>query len=266
MPRPGRVALYAGAVIAAWVAALLVTDFAIEGRTRDQVASRIAEALQAEATIGSGDLALVRGWLDLEALSVRRDDAIGQLAIDVAGLRCELPPLGAALVDRDCRELAIRGTRLGVSSAAVFQLQRPHRAPLHAGRVVIDDARLELAPSAVLPSLGRIAIDVAWAEAGETTFKTPVSWILALHGLRATVELPAGITVELTYDHGELRAAGSLFGAMPIALPVSLPAADPAEDPRAELARLVGFGKDLAERLVARRAEDWLRSKLPLPR
>jgi len=41
------------------------------------------------------------------------------------------------------------------------------------------------------------------AEAGETIFKTPLSWLFALQALRATIELPAGITLELAYDHGE---------------------------------------------------------------
>jgi len=252
-------------VIAIWLAALLVLDAVLEGRTRGRIAERVADSLHAGAAIDRGSLALVRGWIDLEGLTVRRDDLIGHLAIAVASLHCELPPLGLALVDRDCRELAARGTRLEVSSAALFKLKPPRRPPLRAQRVVIDDARLEFSPSAFLPSLGRVAVDIEHAEAGATIFKTPLSWIFALRALRATVDLPAGIALQLAYDHGELRVAGGFLGATPIAVPVALPVLDAADDARAEIAKLAAFGKDIAEQLVARKAEDWLRSKLSLP-
>jgi hypothetical protein len=260
-----RVAAFACAIAVLWLAALLVVDAALEGRTRRRTAERIAESLQADATIDRGDLALVRGGIDLDGLTVRRDDLIGHLTITVAGLHCALPPLGLALIDRDCRELAIRGTRLSISTAALFRLKHPRRPPLHAQHVVIDDARLEFSPSAFVPDLGRVAIAIEHAEAGDTTFKTPLSFLFTLRALRATVELPAGITLELTYELGQLYVAGAIFGSTPIALPVALPVADLADDPQAEIAKLVAFGKDLAAQLVTRRAEDWLKSKLSVP-
>jgi hypothetical protein len=265
VPRLRRITRYAGALVAIWLVALLAIDLGLEGRTRRGVAERIAESLQADATIERGSLALVRGGIDLEDLTVRRDDLIGHLAITTAHLHCELRPLGLALVDRGCRELAVQGTHLDVSTMALFKLKRPRRPPLHALRVAIDDARLELSPSALLPSLGRVVIAIEHAEAGETTFKTPLSFLFALRALRATIELPAGITLELRYERGQLRVAGGIFGATPIALPIVLPVADLADDPHAEIAKLVDFGKDVAERLVTRTAEDWLKSKLSSP-
>jgi len=262
VPRVRRIVGYAAGGIALVLAGLVVTGAALEDRTRRGVAERIAESLQAEATIERGSLALVGGALDLEALAVRRDDAIGHLAIRVADMHCALPPLGLALVDRDCRELAVAGTRMEVSAAALFKLKPPRRPPLHARRVVIDDARFEFSPSAFVADLGQIAIGIAHAEAGDTRFKTPLSWLLALHELRATIELPGGIALDLRYDHGELRAAGAILGAAPVVLPIALPVADPADDAHAEIARLVALGKDIAARLVVQRAEDWLRTKL----
>jgi hypothetical protein len=187
---------------------------------------------------------------------------IGHIAITVPSLTCALPPLGLALIHSDCRDLALRDARFELSSAALFKLPRPKRPPLHVDHIIIDDARLELLPSAIVPDLGRIAIAIAiaHADAGATTFKTPLSWLFALRELRATVELPAGITLSLTYDRGELRVAGGMFGATPIALPVALPVVDISDDPRAELAKLVDFAKDVAARLVTRKAESWLRS------
>jgi hypothetical protein len=248
-----------------WLAGLAVLGNAIEARTRDQISARIADSLQARATIDDGDLALVRGTFDLDNLAVRRDDAIGHLAIGVASVHCELGPLGVALVDHHCRVLALRGTRVEVSTAALFNLRRPKRPPLRAGRVVIDDARFELLASAIPPSVGHLAVAIHHAEAGETTFKTPLSWIFALHTLHATVDLPSDLALRLDYEAGELRIAGGMFGATPIALAVTLPVADPADDPRAEMARLVEFGKDIAARLIARKAQAWLWSKLASP-
>lgn len=258
-----RIAGYTTALVAVVLVALVVAGMALEDRTRRSVAGRIGESLQADAAIARGDLALVRGALELDELTVRRDDAIGHLAITVPALRCELPPLGLALVDRDCRDLVITGARFEASAAGLFKLRPPKRKPFHARRIVLDDARLAFSPSAFLPGLGQIAIDIAHAETGDTTFKTPLSWLFALRELRATISLPGGIVLQLTYDHGELRAASTLVGAAPIVVPVALPVADPADDAHAEIARLVAFGKDVAERLVARKAADWLESKLP---
>lgn len=264
MTRSRRIASCFGALALAWLVALVVMNAVFVDRTRRRIADRLAESLQSEATIGGARLALVRGFLDLDDLAVRRDDVIGRLALTVAGVRCELPPLGLALVDRGCRRLSVRETRLEVSAAALFKLRRPRRPPLRAERVVIDDARLEFSPSAIRPNLGRVAIAIEHAEAGETVFKTPLSWIFALRELRATLDLPAGGALRLSYDHGELRIAGSVFGAAPIALPLAIPAAQAADDARAEIARLVALGADIAERLAVRKAEDWLRSKLSL--
>lgn len=250
---------------ALWLVVLGIASFALEGGTRAGVAARLSESLHAEATIAEGDLALIRGRIELRALAVRRDDVIGHLALAIADLTCELPPLGLAIVDRDCRALSLRGVRLELSTAALFQLDRPRRPPLHARGVVIDDARLELAASSLVPSLGRVVITIDHADAGDTVFKTPLSWLFALRTLRARAELPGGVTLELSYEHGELRVAGGIFGSTPVALPVALPVADLADDPRAELAKLIGFGKDLAQRLLATKAQDWLKSKLPMP-
>jgi hypothetical protein len=258
-----RVALIVAGVAAAWLVLLVVLSLALGGRTARGVAGRFGESLQGTATFAGSDLALVRGGLALERLSVRRDDVLGKLALDVAELRCELPPLGLALVDRDCRELAIDGIRLEVSALALLRPRKVKRPPSRAERVVIRDAVLGFAPSAFVPSLGRVQIRVDRAEAGPTRFRTPLSWLFALRELDASFELPAGIVVHLAYAGGVLSAAGSIFGSEPVQIPVTLPVREAADDGQAELARLVALGQEIAERLVARRAAEWLRSKLP---
>jgi hypothetical protein len=252
--------------VAAWIVLLVVLGFTHGGRVGGRVAERIGDSLQGAATFGDADLALVRGGLTLERLTVRRDDAIGKLSLEVADVSCDLPPLGLALVDRDCGELVVGGMRLEVSALALFRIKQAKHPPTRAQRVVIRDAVLGFAPSAFLPDLGGVQIRIERAVAGPTRFRTPLSWIFALQELRASFDLPAGIAVHLVYRGGRggvMSVSGSVFGAGPVEIPVTLPVRDATEDARSELERLVQFGKGVAERLVARRAAEWLRSKLP---
>jgi hypothetical protein len=249
-------------VIVGWIVLLAVLGPVLAGREQREVEARVGESLQATATVGTTELGLVGGSLVLDRLAVRRDDAVGHLALDVDQVRCDLAPLGWALVDHDCRELAISGMKLEVSTAALFQLRHPAQRPIRTRHVVIDNATLAFAPSAFVPSLGRVAITIEHAEAGETVFRTPLSWIFALETLRARIDLPANITLRLGYAQGKLSAAGTLFGSAPVEVPFELPIAAMAADARGEIELLVKAGEDVAERLVAKRAEDWLRAKL----
>jgi hypothetical protein len=258
-----RVVLVAGGVLVVWLTLLVILGVALTGRQERHTRERLAESLQSTVTLGDLDLALVRGHKTIDALSIKRDDAIGHLAIDVAAVRCELAPLGFALFDRDCRELNVRGLRLEVSTSALFKLDRPRKSrPVRADHMVIDDATLVFLPSAFAPTLGRIEITIEHAVARSTVLRTPISWLFALDELRAHVALPAGITVHVGYAHGVLTAAGSLFGSSPVELPIEIPVANGAKDAHDEMQLLVQLGRQVAERLVAKRAEDWLKSKL----
>lgn len=258
-----RIAVIAACVSAGWLVLLLVLGLALGAWQEARTTERLAESLQAQVTIGDSNLALIRGRWQVAQLAIRHDDLLGKLAIDVAGVRCELAPLGWALVDRDCSELVVRGVRMEVSSTALFKVKRPRRRPVHADRIVIDDAELVFEPSAFVPNLGRVAIAIEHAESGPTVLRTPLSWLLTLDQLHARLDLLAGIALHLDYAHGTLTAAGSLFGSAPVALPVALPLRQTAQDAHEEMLQLVELGKDIAERLVARRAQDWLVSKWP---
>jgi len=258
--RTRRVLLGGAALVAIWLVAMLIVGFAYESHVTSRVTERLGESLKADATVERADLAMLRGRLALDDLAVRRDDLVGKLALDVPEVRCELPPLGGALFDRECRELAVRGARLEVSAAAVFQIKNPKRPPIRVRHLTIDDAVFAFAPSAILPSIGRIEIHIDHVEAGATVFKTPLSWIFALEVLRARIELPAQVTVELAYAEGVLSARGTLFGSTPVAIPLALPI--PQGDAHDEVRQLIALGSDLATRLVAQRAQDWLRTKL----
>ena len=252
-------------LVGLWIAALFVFGFILADRAGKRVASRIASSLQADATFGDATLGLVGGSLELEKLRVRRDDAMGTLALDVGAIDGDLPPLGLALVDRTCGELEVRDVTLEVSSLALFKLKQPRRKPYHADRVVVDNAKLAFMPSSFFPGFGRVAVTIEHAEAGPTTFKTPLSFVFALRALRASVDMPAGGTLRIDYANGKFRASGNVLGSTPVELPIELPVITSTDDAQAEMAKLVAWGKDLAERLVKQKAEDWLRRKLPIP-
>ncbi len=258
-----KLATALGVLVGLWLAVLVVLGFALGRGSRDRVASRLGEALAAQATVGDADLALVRGHLTLEKLAVRRSDVVGSLTLDVARIHCDLAPLGFALFDRACSELAISGVRMEASTLQLFRIARPRRTPLHVSRVVIHDARFSLAPSAIMPGLDAITLHIESVTAGPTTFKSPLSWLFSLETLAMTIELPASVKIQLSYAGGMLSASGSLFGSTPISLPVTLPVADASADAKAELEALVAWAKRLATDLVAKRASDWLDSKLP---
>lgn len=258
-----RVLIIAVVGFALWIVALAILGAVVGGRESRKTRERLGRSLQANVTIATSDLALVRGRLMLDSLAIRRDEAVGHLWIDVGNVRCELLPLGGALFDHDCSELSVRGVKVEVSTAALFKLPPPAKTkPIHTDRLVIDNAHFVFLPSAIMPSLGQIEISIDHAVSGPTTLRTPLSWLFSLQVLEAHFALPAGITLQLSYRMGLLTVAGSVFGSSPVTLPVTLPAADLAHDAHEEMQLLVGVGKDIAERLVAQRATDWLRRKL----
>jgi hypothetical protein len=258
-----RIARVLAAVVAVWIVLLFVLGFVLAGRAADKVTARMTETLQAPATIGDRSLGLVFGSFSFERLAVKRADLTGKLLLEVGEVDCDLPPLGIAFVDRSCSELAVRDVKLELSTVALFQISRPKHTPFHADHVVVDNADLVFSPSAFLPSLGRIRIKIDHAEAGPTTFKSPLSWLFTLKELRAQFELPAGIELGIALADGKLVATGTVFGRAPVSIPLVLPRIDSADDARSEIRKLVEFGKDLAEQLVAQKAEDWIRNKLP---
>jgi hypothetical protein len=247
-----RIAIIAIALVAIWLAVLVALGVIVGRDQPARISARLGESMQGSASVGAVDLALVRGRLSIDELRVRRDDAVGTLALDVPELRCELAPLGGALFDRECTELSVRGVRLEISSLDVLHPRHPQRAPIRAGRVSIADSSVALA----VPAIGNVALRIDRATAGATVLRTPLSWIFALDGLDATIELPAGLALHLTYAGGMLGASGALFGSAPVVVPVELP--HPTGDAHDETRALVELGEDVAERLVARRAADWL--------
>jgi hypothetical protein len=251
-------------VIGLWIVALVIAGALYADRAGARVGERLAESVQGTSSIGDASLSLVRGRFELRDLHVGRDDAVGKLALDVRDIVCDLPPLGLAALVRVCRTLEVSGVHLGVSTTALFQLKKPRRPPLRADAVVVDDATIELAPSALVAGSGAIKVAIVHAEAGPTQLVTPLSWLFSLRTMDARFSLPAGIAIRLTYRDGTFAASGSLFGARPVTATVPIPAAVEDGDARTQLRALAKLGVRVATELVAARAKDWLREKLSL--
>ncbi len=262
MSRGGKVVRFAVGAAILWLVVLVIIGVAFSGRVAGRVTERVGDSLAATVTVESSNLAMVRGHLELSGFKARKDD-LGHLAIDIAEIRCELRPLGLSIIDRVCGDLIVDKVRLEVSTLAVFKFKKPKRKPFRVRRVEINDAILAFSPSAFLPELGKIEIKVDYVEAGETVFKTPLSWIFTMKELRATLDLPAGIVIKLHFKDGVLRASGGVFGSTPVELPFSIPITGEGDDAQTEMRKLVELGKMLAEELVEKKAKDWLRSKLP---
>lgn len=246
-------------LFAAWLVLLVIIGLAGGRSMEKRVIARVGEPLQATVTIDKTELALIRGFLDLKKLAVKRDD---QIAIDIDEVRCDLPILGLALIDGDCKTLAIQKMRVKISALGAFHV-RNAKSPVRADRVVIDDAILELSPSAIASGLGKVTITVEHAESKSTVFKTPLSWIFALDKLKAKLELPGEVVVQLGYTDGKLTLAGGLFGSKPIELPFAIPVQALDEDPVGELKRLAKLGKDIAEQALLQKGKDWIQSIHP---
>ncbi|MDB4961709.1 MAG: hypothetical protein JWP01_1708 [Myxococcales bacterium] len=262
MSKGRRIAGWIVGAFALWIVVLAIVGSLYGGRAGARVATRLADKLDAQVTIDSTNLALVRGDLQMSGFKIRKDH-LGKLEIDIGEIDCDLRPLGLLLFDRTCTDLVIDKVRFSATSVSVFQFNKSKRTPTRAAHVVIRDAMLTFSPSAFLPELGKIEIKVDYVEAGETTFKTPMSWMFSMKEMRATLDLPASIVIKLHYKDGMLTASGGIFGSSPVTLPISIPVADSADDSKAEVAKIVAFARDLAKKLVAQRAEDWLKSKLP---
>lgn len=222
----------------------------------------MGQALHGDGTVQHADLALVRGYLEADGVAVRHDDVFGTLSLDVDRFHCDLAPLGLAIAQSGCRDLVIEGVKLELSTLAVFTWQKPKRAPVTVDHVMLHDATLKFDGGALAPGLDAIQIHIDRAEAGPTTFKSPLSFLFAMTALGATIELPGGIGIRLDVEDGVLYARGTFLGKAPIELRLALPLRDASWDARAELRALVAYGQTIATRLLEQRVRNFVHELL----
>lgn len=254
-----RVAGALAALVVAWIVFLLIAGAAYRPRTVAKITDRVGGSLNARTSIDDASLGLVRGVLVLEGVHALRD-GVGTFSIDALRVRCHLLPFGVALWNQHCRELEIDGVKMEVTSVGFIKMKKPSKDPLNVDHVVIRDGSLGFSPSAFVPDLGRIEVHVDEAVARATSFTTPLAWIFTLQTLRASFKLPGDVALSLTYVNDVLTVTGSVLGSAPITIPLVMPTST--GNVEKDLEALESVGKQVATKIVERRAKNWLREAL----
>lgn len=219
----------------------------VEGRARD----RLASALGAEVEIESSSLGLWRGQLVLEGVVARR--AEGGLALQVGSIDADLAGWGAVLFDRDLRRVTVRGLRLELSARALVDLarrERRERRPIAVERLIVEDAVVAVAPSALMPGLGRVEARVARAETAPVEVSGALSWITGLTQLAGEVSAPGGVAVGVTYQPGALSLRARWVAEGGVSVPFRMPRLDPGADEIDQLRALAAEGMRAAGSLM----------------
>lgn len=246
MRRLHKVGLGVGGAVVGYLLLLLVGGWILGGVVARGVRDRLAASLDAEATVGAAEVDLLRGGAALRGLEVEREHD-GHLTLAVDALELDLAPLGAVLWDREPRAVRVKGGRLEISGLGVLRLPpRRKRPPVTVGALHLEDVRLALVATGLLPGLARVELVIERARSRTTVLRTALSWIFTLEELVARLELPAGVSLRLAYRDQVMSVTGGPFGATPLELPLVMPAVD-AQD---EVGQLAALGKELAKQLA----------------
>jgi hypothetical protein len=243
---------------AAYLVLLVVAGWIAGGMVADRVRASLADSLDATVTVGDAQVGLISGTATIEELHLERD-RVDRLELVLHRVEVDVAPMGWVVVDREPRDVRVRGGRLTITGPEALVLPpRPKKPPIRVGGLEIEDGVVDLMATGYWPGLVHIVITIERARAGATTLRTGLSWVFTLEELVATVQLPANLTVKLVFHEGTLSASGGFFGATPVTIPFELP---PLDD-RSEVVQLVALGKELGKQLAIERARRWLGSQL----
>lgn len=253
-----RIGVGLAVLAAAYLVILVVVGWVAGGVVADKIQARLAGSLDAQVTVGDADVGLISGAVTVEDLHLERTK-IDTLELIVDRLEVDIAPLGWVLIDREPRQVRVRGGRLTISGAEALVLPaRPAQPPVRVGGLEIEDGVIDLMATGYWPGLARMVITIERARSGPTTLRTGLSWLFTLEELVARVDLPAKMTVRLAYRAGQLSASGGFFGTTPVTIAFHLPRLDD----RSEVTQLVALGKELAKQLAIERARRWLGGQL----
>lgn len=243
-----------------WLLALVLIGWLGDGCARRRAEARIAGSLNAEVSIGSLDLGLVRGDAAVRDLRIERE-RLGLFRLGIDELDVDFDPLGLVLVQDDVGAIRARGVDLEITGLAALAMEGERKKePVTFQRLELEDVRVTLAATRLIPGLD-VALVIEHAVAGPTTLRTGMSWVFSLESLVARLDLPAGLTVRLRYRDGAIELSGGLFGATPVRFPVVIPVLEPAR----ELEQLGALAGQIAGELSAQLLERWLRQQMLTP-
>ena len=247
-----RLAVIASCSLAGYLLILIIAGFLLGNCIKARVRARLAESLQADVTIADASVSLLRGKVELRGIRIVGQRG-GTVDITIDRVDAGLAPLGWALINGDPRTVSVRGVDMLLSGRGVLTMRKPARA-LEVDRFELEDVRIAIMPTTLLPRLGRIDLVIDRAVTDGVALRTGVSWVFALRELVATASLPGDIDISVGYADQRLSLGGASLGSRPISFDFVLPevAAD-----KFEVAQLVDLAKQLAKQLVKEAAGDW---------
>jgi hypothetical protein len=256
-----KLAIGVASAFVGYVLLLVVLGFVVQGCVHDRVRSRLAESLDAEVTIESTSVSLLRGKVELRGIHVVRERG-GHLELSIERLEADMAAWGWMTFDRDPRAVRVSGATLSISGAGALASRNLDHEPMHVGSIDLRDARIVLMPTAVLPNVGRVELDIEQAHTGACTLSTGISWVFALERLQAVARLPGDVSVAVGYGDEHLSIGAGLFGSEPVRVRFAIPKPEPG---KLELAQLADLGKALGKSVLKQGARDWFRTKVTDP-
>lgn len=245
------------AVLVGYPLLLVILGYALAGRAADTVRDRLAQSLDGEARVGAVDLGLVRGRIAVDDIVVERHH-LGTLRLAIDHVEIDVAPLGAVVVAREPRRVAVRGAHIAISGAGALDLPARERTVITLGGLEVVDSDLAIVVTTAWPELGQVRLRLDRFRAGRTVLRTPLSWVFALEALDARVELPGDADFALHYAAGKLSAVGGVFGDQPVEIAIELPRTPGPDEP----AQLRALAFELGKRLVIERGKRWLTRRL----
>lgn len=256
--RSTKLVIAAAVVLVGYPLLLVVLGLTLPGHVGRIIERRLAESLDGQARVGAVELGLVRGTAAVRGVVVERHHLGGTLTLAIDQLEVDVAPLGAVVVDREPRQVRVRGAHLTISGAGALDLpKQPPHPPIALGAIDVAASDLQIVVATDWPELGQVALRIDHLRAGRTVLRTPLSWVFSLIELDARVELPGDADFAIHYLDGRLSAIGGLFGDRPVAIEIELPRTPGPDEP----AQLRALALELGKRLVIARGKAWLLKK-----
>jgi hypothetical protein len=261
-----RTATWVLAIAGGYLAVLLIGGLAAGSCVRGRLQARLGAALGAQVAVGDCSVSLVRGRISLRdvAIDTEPGQASSRVRIRIDRVEVGTAPLGWMIVDREARDVLIEGARFELSAAGAAALRELRGEPVQARQLRLAQVHLQIAPTALLPWLGRVDIDIASARTRPLALRSALGWIPAVEALEARVDAP-GATATVGYRDRTLRVTSSLLGPLPVVVPFELaPDAAAVSDASGasgsadEIAALRSLALRLVQALGKQKVKQWL--------
>jgi hypothetical protein len=235
-----RAAIGVVGAIGAYFLALLLGGWLGAGCVAERIDSRLEQALGTEVEIGSASVALIRGKIEISDITIRRTD-LGQAEFHVESAELDVAPMGGVLFTRSTSAVRIGEASGEMSAIGALGTLRAKTTPIAIGDLTIEHGTLSAAPTALLPGLGKVVVDVRNVIALDVELSHALSWLPKAVQFESSVKVPGGIEIDADYADGKLGLAGSMFGSDKMTVPFRIPVATDG----AEIGQMIAVAKAL---------------------